>query len=496
MFTENKDFYPTPDLLAKKMASKIDSNFCSKILEPSAGSGNLIKAVQDRFDRNYSYSIDCIEPDSNLRSILNDNCHNVVGYDFLTFNGHTQYSTIIMNPPFSNGVHHVLRAYEMIYDGDVIALLNAETIKNPFSKERQLLLKIINSNSNNTIEFIAGAFKEAERTTGVEVVLIHLKKRGDYITDFFKLDNMTTAQETIVEDNINTQIALKQSKITEIVNYYNLAIETAKDSIIKKGRAIYYKKLLNISGGSTCYESINIKEEVNKEIVVLRNIAWDNIWTLSEFSKIMTLGVRREFEKKKEKISKLEFNESNIREFLQQLYLSHNSIFDNALLEVFDMFTRYHENNNYYHEGWKSNTKHEIGSTTEENGKPKFLKRRVVLPYIIGTNWNGGLQFRDFDAEQKCSDIDKILKRLAGKDTTVVNGIGDVLKRNQFETGTKHSTEFFDIRVYKKKTIHFYFKDPKLLQRLNIEAGKLRNWLSHDETTYENELLKLSYDGG
>ena len=173
----NPDFYPTPSSLAFKMASMIDSSYSKRILEPSAGKGDLAEAVQGRSRYNRT-PVDCIESDKDLQALLTGKGLTLIDSDFLLFNPTRQYDTIIMNPPFSNGVKHVLKAWEIMYNGDVIALLNAETLKNPHSAERKLLNEIIES--NGTVEFIENAFIDAERKTGVEVALIHLKKRVTY----------------------------------------------------------------------------------------------------------------------------------------------------------------------------------------------------------------------------------------------------------------------------------------------------------------------------
>ena len=49
-----------------------------------------------------------------------------------------------MNPPFSNGDKHLLKALEMQENsGEVIAIVNAETIRNPFSNRRKEHVKLL-----------------------------------------------------------------------------------------------------------------------------------------------------------------------------------------------------------------------------------------------------------------------------------------------------------------------------------------------------------------
>ena len=46
MFTNNRDFYPTPQNLINKMFCDIDFKMIQSILEPSAGSGNIVEALE------------------------------------------------------------------------------------------------------------------------------------------------------------------------------------------------------------------------------------------------------------------------------------------------------------------------------------------------------------------------------------------------------------------------------------------------------------------
>ena len=52
----------------------------------------------------------------------------------------TKYAAIVMNPPFSAGAAHLLKARDVMQDGGKIrCLLNAETLRNPCTNERKEL---------------------------------------------------------------------------------------------------------------------------------------------------------------------------------------------------------------------------------------------------------------------------------------------------------------------------------------------------------------------
>lgn len=109
MFTDNKDFYPTPENIINKMLFDIDFKMIYSILEPSAGSGNIVEVLKQKEKfytthyNKFSFDLDCIEADQNLQHILKGKGFRVVYNDFLTYDTMKEYDIIIMNPPFSNG---------------------------------------------------------------------------------------------------------------------------------------------------------------------------------------------------------------------------------------------------------------------------------------------------------------------------------------------------------------------------------------------------------
>jgi len=226
---QTSEFYPTPESLVSKMLEGIEWGYIDTILEPSAGKGDILREIAihkyDRYYRSKNLDIDCIEIDANLRQILKYNFSDerksgihrrqseikdgrkynydrreyedlspeleaelehlnneeeaffsngihIIHDDFLTYNPFKQYDLIIMNPPFSNGDKHLLKALEIQRKGgSIICLLNAETIRNPYTETRKALIKKLNE-YNAQIEYIENAFVSAERKTGVEIALI------------------------------------------------------------------------------------------------------------------------------------------------------------------------------------------------------------------------------------------------------------------------------------------------------------------------------------
>lgn len=234
-----KNFYPTPPALADKLMQGIDWNFTQNVLEPSAGKGDLARAaankiykarrgfpVYDEHSKREALEqadIDCVEIDSFLRSQLENTGFRVVHDDFLTFETQKRYDLILMNPPFDRGAEHLLHALELIEHGGTIrCILNAETIRNPCTPARQRLLKALETDSS--IEYVSGAFADAERSSGVEIAIVHKtvtrKKPDSTIMEDMRKAPTYKTQETPQE---YAEI-VRYNQIEEWVNRYNYEV--------------------------------------------------------------------------------------------------------------------------------------------------------------------------------------------------------------------------------------------------------------------------------
>ena len=50
---ENKDFYPTPDKMIKKMVDGLNFKMIRTVLEPSAGKGNIVEYLQKEAKKSF-----------------------------------------------------------------------------------------------------------------------------------------------------------------------------------------------------------------------------------------------------------------------------------------------------------------------------------------------------------------------------------------------------------------------------------------------------------
>ena len=180
----SEDFYPTPVTFLKEIARGLDWDKIRYVLEPSAGRGNIAEFVRNEtkyvsaqgwnYDRK-KVDIDCVEIEPELRSILTGKNFRVVHDDFLTFRTYKHYDLVFMNPPFSQGAKHLLKAIEVqsLSGGMIICILNAETIRNVCTNERNLLGRKLKE-FNAEIMFYENAFAQADNPTNVEVAVVKI----------------------------------------------------------------------------------------------------------------------------------------------------------------------------------------------------------------------------------------------------------------------------------------------------------------------------------
>ena len=144
--------------------------------------------------------------------------------DFLTFRPCKKYAAIVMNPPFSAGAAHLLKALDVMKDGGKIrCLLNAETIRNPCTNERKELAAQLEK-LNATVKYIPDAFKNARRAARVEVALVSvdIPEREPVSKIRLELQHETTER---LKTDPELAALVSADPITAAIERYNAAAE-------------------------------------------------------------------------------------------------------------------------------------------------------------------------------------------------------------------------------------------------------------------------------
>lgn len=166
------NLFPTPAKLAARVIEIADIRLGHKVLEPSAGMGNLLQPIADNlrpYERHISVEAVEINPDM---------CHHLSKTDFymwvaarcadfLTWKAPHLFDRIVMNPPFKMGtdIKHIRHALAMLRSGGRLVSLCAAG-----PKQRAALQPI----ASQWIDLEPRAFAESGTNVQAAIVVIDL----------------------------------------------------------------------------------------------------------------------------------------------------------------------------------------------------------------------------------------------------------------------------------------------------------------------------------
>jgi hypothetical protein len=498
---DNLQFYPTPPTLARRAWKKFKNTDFAKVLEPSAGKGDLALACPENGRSRKVVLPDCCEIDITKHPIIREKGLNVVGFDFMQFSTGSIYSHIIMNPPFADGAKHVLKAWDILWDGEIVAIINAETLRNAYSKERQLLVNIIAQHGE--AEFLTSTFAvpDAERKTDVDVALVYLRKQANVSEDIIgpildELKRDSTTEETLAGDYREAaELALPNSLVENSVAAFNAAVRSMREAVVTEARAQYYANLLGDTmaarngdaGRTSPSDSVEyVRNTIGKRYLELKDRAWAGILRSANVTSHLSSAAQKRVEREFEEIKQFEFTVLSIYGFLCGIVESQGKIQIDMACDVFDLITKYHTDNTVFYKGWKSNDKHRTCGM-------QVKTTRFILPGHSTESWQSNVSW---GSEQLLRDFDKVFAMLDGK-LAPVAGLGDLFRGSFQELchGKRLSSSYFDVRYYPGAgTIHFFPSSKTLVGRLNLLVGRHRQWLPPVEARV-SEAFWLQYEG-
>jgi hypothetical protein len=528
VFTDNADFYPTPRAVARKMLAKITNKNAKYWLEPSAGKGDIADVIrcpmtadefnaenprQADFDRRHDYyrrddrrreNIDVIESYPALIDVLRGKEYEVVGFDWLTYEGISYYDAIVMNPPFSAGAAHLLKAWDFLHNGEIVCLLNEETIDNPYTDDRKRLASLIDEFGD--VEYLGDCFATAERKTGVNVVMVYLKKTApDDLQDLWGTPK-TQEKNFTAEFDGDVQMLAIRDNLANMEHWYNMANAEWMKGIEHIRKAKFYMDQNKISE----YSSRNNGKDDTKTILsmALENVgtcraeylrshrrrAWTSVFEQMEFNRWLDSKQQESFMRDVQRDSTIPFTAENIRATLDNVFLSRKKLFEESVTRVFDELCSHAVENgegpempdtvktNWRRgEGWKTNDTYKVN-------KKLIFPSGIVFQYGHFSTYT--------DRGTIYSDLDRILCVLDGKQFkdcyTVWQGIERAARGAK--TGGTFESEYFTGRFYKKGTVHLKWKREDLWERFNITAAAGRKWLGQDNRQYRPKKRKDGMD--
>lgn len=548
LFSVPDTFYPTPPALAEKMVARIDLDKCSAILEPEAGTGNLIKALARRLavKRDWNYrecSIDCLEKDEYLRQVLkyefseehrrelqdkikpyedkrkydhssggytglspseqqewsnlndqivsvNQEIH-IVGDDFLTFQTSKQYDVILMNPPFDDGDLHLLRALDLQrHGGEIMCLLNAETVRNPYTNSRKLLERRLRE-LGATIEYMKDAFQtsETERKTDVEVALVHvvIPQEGRKSFIFEQLEKAKEEQQPNFEPTDLSKPGDNVARLVEQFQFESTAILRLMDEYFSM-RPYIYSDFDDVNKSN--YPILELKfcgghdVSKNKCLRKVRLKYWHAFFHNPKFTGMLTSNLREEFQRTVNEMADYDFTEFNIREVMREMQRRLVGGVESTIISVFDKMSEAHswypecQKNIHYFNGWKTNKAH-------------MINKKVILPlngafaysYVSKKHEDNFDKYKVFSV---LSDVEKALNYLDMGETGEVDLEHTLTVAAESGITRNIACKYFSVTLYKKGTCHVTFHSQDIVDKLNIYGCRYKGWLppSYGKVSY------------
>ncbi|MGY3199746.1 class I SAM-dependent methyltransferase [Streptomyces sp. TE5632] len=165
-------WYPTPPAVVFDMLEHASIRVGHTVLEPSAGIGSLAKPAAEQMGL-----VDCVEIDPRRAHVLRELgiARQVIQGDFLDLDPlaiDEPYDRILMNPPFSNAIGHVMHALGFLRDGGTLVAVMPESITWHQDRAAADFRKLIADAEGETVKLPEDAF--APSGTNVRTVLLRL----------------------------------------------------------------------------------------------------------------------------------------------------------------------------------------------------------------------------------------------------------------------------------------------------------------------------------
>jgi len=196
-------FFPTPKDLVRQLVLMADIREEHRVLEPSAGKGDILDGLKDHLGS--SEQLVACEINPTLRELLELKGYTLLQANFLEVK--ESFDRIVMNPPFENGqdVDHVQHALKLLKpNGRVVAIMSEGVFFRKFKKESEFRELLADKNAFVS-DPIKGAFKNAFNQTGVSVRIVVVNKDGTYPDLDLEEDEEFDEDNHMVENETNQE---------------------------------------------------------------------------------------------------------------------------------------------------------------------------------------------------------------------------------------------------------------------------------------------------
>ena len=238
---------------------------------------------------------------------------------------------------------------------------------------------------------------------------------------------------------------------------------------------------------------------VNEYVRAVRRRYWDKFFREPRFMGRLTSNLRNEYLSEVDTFTGYDFSYWNIKTVQEELAKRLIKGVEDCILDLFDELSARHtwdddlKNNIHYYNGWKTNCAWKIN-------------RRVVLRLSGYYGWGCGssreYEYRPDNAEDKLSDIEKVLNYLDNGETDGVHMRSFLLQAREERQTRNIRLKYFTVSFYKKGTCHLTFTNERLLKKLNIYGSQRKGWLpkgyarrKYEELDTEEQAVIESFEG-
>jgi len=466
LFSNNPNFYPTPKEVINTMM--LGEDVVGKtILEPSAGSGNIVKWLYE----NGAREVIACEKDAHLRKLLSGVC-NLIADNFLTVTSemvsHVDY--IVMNPPFSDGVKHIMHAFEIAPAGcTIIALCNTSNLVRTYSEDRRVFKEKVEL--YGTSENLGCVFDKSERNTDVEVSLVKLYKYGENDNEF---DGYMFSNEEDALDRNETDGLVQYNVVRDMVNRYISAVKLFDETLAAASKINDVARFPDSKSDYlpvkfACVDSngnvVQMSHQMYKK--QLQKYYWRIIFSKLNMEKYATNGLREQINRFVEQQVNVPFTMHNVYQVLDMVIQTTGQRMNTALLEAFDLICSFSAENSTAGEKWKTNANY-------------MVNRKFIVPCMTeyDARWPRHYVNLNYSSnEGKIQDVVKALCYITGTNYDTILSLNTTLYRGEYPWGEWFDWAFFRVKGFKKGTMHFEFKDEEVWMKFNREVAKQRGWV-------------------
>lgn len=172
-FANIPGFFPTPPAIVAMMIDRSELRPEHRVLEPSAGSGNILDAIRNECP---SAAVTAFEVSPRLVRILCLKGHEVKQGDFMAEDPSPVFGRVLMNPPFEAGqdIEHVRRAFSWLAPGGrLVAIMSPGAFYRSDRKATEFR-EWFESIGGEVENLPDGSFKSSG--TGTAAVLVEVRK--------------------------------------------------------------------------------------------------------------------------------------------------------------------------------------------------------------------------------------------------------------------------------------------------------------------------------